>query len=144
MLAPTHAAPELVQLGQPEPVGALDQHNRGIGHVDAHLHHCRSNQDVQFGVAELAHSLILFRRGHAAVEQAQLEIGKNLLGKPFVLVGGSLGLNGFGLLNQGADNEGLPAGTYFPSYETVGCFPPFRVNIPGLYFLPTRGQFVYD
>ena len=45
--ASAHPAPELVQLGQAKAVGAFDQHDRGIGHVDAHLDHRGGDQDVE-------------------------------------------------------------------------------------------------
>ena len=52
--APDPAA-QLVELGQAEPVGALDDHHRRGRHVDPDLDDRRADQDVQLAVAEAAH-----------------------------------------------------------------------------------------
>ena len=35
LAAPAHPTPQLVELGDAEPVGVLDDHDRGLGDVDA-------------------------------------------------------------------------------------------------------------
>ena len=37
MLAPAHAAPELMQLREAKSLGRLDDHHGCVGHVHAHL-----------------------------------------------------------------------------------------------------------
>ena len=52
--APDPAA-ELVELGEPEPVGALDDHHRRLGDVDADLDDGRADEHVELAVAEAGH-----------------------------------------------------------------------------------------
>ena len=49
------AAAQLVELGEAEPVGALDDHHRRRRHVDADLDHGRADEDVELAVAEAGH-----------------------------------------------------------------------------------------
>ena len=44
--ATAHPAAQLMQLGEPEQVGALDHHHGRVGHVDAHLDHGGRHQHV--------------------------------------------------------------------------------------------------
>ena len=53
--AATDPPAELVELGQPEPVGALDRHDRRLGDVDADLDHRRPHEHVELAVAEPGH-----------------------------------------------------------------------------------------
>ncbi len=46
VLTAADPAPQLVQLGDPEALGVLDQHQGRIGHVDPDLDHGRRDQDV--------------------------------------------------------------------------------------------------
>ena len=55
-------AAELVELGEPEPVGALDDHHRRLRHVDADLDDGRADQDVELAVAEPRHLRVAVRR----------------------------------------------------------------------------------
>ena len=65
--------PQLVQLGQPEPVGALDDHHRRGGHVDAHLHHGRAHEHIQLPIPEAAHDRITLGGLEPAVDHAHAE-----------------------------------------------------------------------
>ena len=53
--AASDPAAELVQLGKAEPIGALDDHDRRFGDVDADLDDGRSDQDVELAVPEARH-----------------------------------------------------------------------------------------
>ena len=48
-------AAQLVQLGQPEQVGALDHHQGGVGHVDPDLDHGGGHQHLQLAGPEALH-----------------------------------------------------------------------------------------
>ena len=48
MLAAADPPAKLVQLRQAEPLAALDRHQRGVGHVDAHFDQRRRNQHLDF------------------------------------------------------------------------------------------------
>jgi hypothetical protein len=45
--ATAHAAAQLVQLGDAEPVGVEDDHHRRVGHVDADLDHRGGHEHVE-------------------------------------------------------------------------------------------------
>ena len=66
--SPSDPAPELMQLGQPESVGALDHHDRGIGNVDADFHHRGGDQDGNVAPFEGGHHGLLLGRFESAVE----------------------------------------------------------------------------
>ena len=59
-----------MELGQPEPVGALDDHHRRRRHVDPDLDHGRADQHVQLAVAEARHLGVALGRLEPAVDQA--------------------------------------------------------------------------
>ena len=69
--APDTAA-QLVQLCQPEALRVLDHHDRGIGHVDAHFDDSRCDENARAAFLEVGHGAVLFRRAHAAVDEADL------------------------------------------------------------------------
>ena len=70
--APDPAA-QLVELGQAEPVGALDDHHRRRRHVDADLDHRRADEDVELAVAEPAHLGVALGRLEPAVDHPDPE-----------------------------------------------------------------------
>ncbi len=45
--APADPAAQLMELGETEALGMLDDHDGGLGHVDAHLDHRGRYQDGQ-------------------------------------------------------------------------------------------------
>ena len=67
------AAAELVELGEPEPLRALDDHHRRRRHVDADLDHGRADEHVQVAVAEAGHLGVAVGRLHPAVDEAHPE-----------------------------------------------------------------------
>ncbi len=71
--------PELMQLSQTEPLSSLHQHDRGVGHVNAHLYHRGGDQDVQFAPVELSHDSFFLLAFHAAMKQTQAQVGENFL-----------------------------------------------------------------
>ena len=63
--AAPHAPAQLVKLGQAEHLGVLDNHHRGVGHVDAHLDDRRRDQDRGFALRERGDGRILLRAWRA-------------------------------------------------------------------------------
>ncbi len=68
--APPHPASQLVQLGEAEPVGLLDDHDRRVRDVDADLDHRRRHQDVELPGLEARHQIAAVGGLEPAVEQA--------------------------------------------------------------------------
>ena len=61
-----------MQLRDPEALRVLHQHHRRIGHIHAHLNHCRRYQYIHLTGRKLAHRLLLLLGAHLAVQQHQL------------------------------------------------------------------------
>ncbi len=70
--APDPAA-QLVQLGEPEPVGLLDDHDRRVRDVHADLDHRCRDEDVQFPAGEGVHHSAPLGRREAPVQAADAE-----------------------------------------------------------------------
>ncbi len=69
------AAAQLVQLGQAELVGALDDDGVGAGHVDAGLDDGRGHQHVEALVVEVAHHPFQLALAHLPVADADARLG---------------------------------------------------------------------
>ena len=76
VLPPPHPAAQLVQLGDAEPLGVLDQHDRRVGDVDSDLDDRRGDQHPGPPRGEGVHRLLLLPRTHRAVEQGQIPARK--------------------------------------------------------------------
>ena len=121
---------------------SLDEHHRSVCHVDSHLNHRGGYQDIHFSVAELAHDPVLFLGGHPAVEQSNIEVGKDLLRQPPVLFRGRSGFDKLRLFHQGADDEGLTPRLYLFAKEAVGRWAALGRQPPGRHLLTALGQFI--
>ena len=78
MLAAAHSPAELVQLRQPESLGVLDDHHRGVRHIDADLDDRRRDEHVHVAAREGRHHAILLVGLQAPVQQRHLEFRKHL------------------------------------------------------------------
>src|SRR5688572_6467095 len=52
---PSYPAAQLMELRQTEPFGLLDEHDRGIWHIDANLDDGGRNKNVDFAFLECVH-----------------------------------------------------------------------------------------
>jgi hypothetical protein len=122
LLAPSDAAAELVELGQPEAVRPLHHHHRRIGHVDAHLHHGRRDEDGEAAIVEVAHGAVLLGAGHATMQQphAGRQVRPDLRRQPLELLDGGAGGQRLRLLDERTDDERLPALGHLLPHEPVG------------------------
>ena len=68
--ASPHPAAQLVQLGEAEPVGLLDDHDRRVRDVDTDLDHRRRDEDVELPGLEARHQVAAVGGLEPAVEQA--------------------------------------------------------------------------
>ena len=66
-------AAKLVELGEPEPVGALDDHHRRLRDVDPDLDDGRPDEDVQLAVAEPGHLGVAVGGLHPAMDHPDAE-----------------------------------------------------------------------
>ncbi len=75
--AAADASAKLVELGEAEALGVLDDHDGGVGDVDADFDYGGGDEDLRFVFAEALHDFFFFVAGEAAVQEAELELGKN-------------------------------------------------------------------
>ena len=89
-----------MQLGKAEALGVFDDHDAGVGHVDAHFHHGGGDEYVRFAPAEGFEARVLFRRLHATVDERHAGLGQQLaqFAVQFLRVAG---LHGLALVTRG-------------------------------------------
>ena len=68
-----------MKLRQAKSFGVLDDHQRGVRHVDADLDDGRRNENVESPGDEFAHDLFFFGRLHFAVQQADRVLRKDVV-----------------------------------------------------------------
>ena len=73
--APAHPAPQLVQGGKAIPLGVLDDHDGGVGHVHPHLDDSGGHQRVQPPGPEILHDGGFLLGFQLAVHQAHPAVG---------------------------------------------------------------------
>jgi len=86
--AATDAPAELVKLGEAEAVGVVDDHDGGVGDVDADLDDGGGDEDVDVAAMETGHGDLFVVRGEAAVEDAEAEAGEGAGAELVVHFGG--------------------------------------------------------
>ncbi len=69
--AAADASAKLVELGESEALGVLDDHDGGVGDVDANFDNCGGDEDLRFVLAEALHDVFFFVAGEAPVEEAE-------------------------------------------------------------------------
>src|SRR4029077_14578308 len=106
------AAAKLVELGEAETLGVLDDHYGGVGNVYADFDHGGGHQDLDFVFAKALHHVIFFYAGQAAVQQAQFQLGKNFFRQSLILLHRSFQLD-FRFFNYRINDVGLMAGLDF-------------------------------
>jgi len=113
---PTHATPELVELGEAEAVGVFDDHGGGFGDIDADFDDGGANKDGDFAGAKLIHDAFALGWFHAAVEHAEVLVGEGASGE-LVVEGLDVGEAGGRFVDDGDEDEdsapGMVAGFWF-------------------------------
>ena len=94
----------------------FDDHDRGLGHIDADLNHRGGDEEVEIAAAEFFHDLVFFRGLHAAMDQPDpcSEAG---LEDVVALLGGRE-IDFLGLFHQRADPINTCAGFDLP-FEAI-------------------------
>src|SRR5690606_13399321 len=105
----TNATAKLVELRKSESLRVLDQHHRGIRHIDPYLDNRRSDKHIHRTIAEAAHYRVLLCRRQPPVQQGdpvtlQYTTGEFLKGR-----GCSLQIRLLRLLDNGIHHVRLPA-----------------------------------
>ena len=103
------AAAQLVQLGEAEPVGFLDDHHRRVRDVDADLDHRRRDEHVELARVEPRHHLAPRVRASAARAAADAELAQLGAAQPLGLVLGRARERRLRRLDERADDVGLAA-----------------------------------
>ena len=144
--AAAYAAPQLVQLAQTEALGVLHHHQRGVGHVHAHLHHRGGHQNVRLAGGKGRHDGFLLPDLHLAVQHRDPQIGEGLL-----LQGSGIGRHGLPLVgevvavaHQRTHDEYLMALGHLLTDEAVQPRPIPLVHGKGIHPLPSRRKLVDD
>ena len=132
------AAPQLMQLGQAEALGVLDDHDARVRHVHPHLDDRRRHKNVNLAGGERLHHALFAVRLHAAVQQADAVGGEDLLSEMIVHLGGRLEIDLVGFFDQRVDDVRLPAGVELLPDKLVDFVAPrFRLG-DGLDGQPAR------
>ena len=79
MVRTADAAAQLVQLGQAETVGAVDDDGVGVGDVDARFDDRRAQQHVEALLVEIEHHLFQLALRHLPVGDADARLGHQFL-----------------------------------------------------------------
>ena len=135
------AAAQLMQLGQSEPVGILDQHDGGLGDIHADLDHGGRHQQIDSAGLECRHQALLVGCLQTSVHQADAHVGQ-ARGEEFRRLLGRLALRRLGFLDQGTDPVGLLPGAAGVAHPLHHLLAPLLADHHGLHRQAARWQFV--
>ena len=137
------ASPQLMQLGEPESLGVLHEHHRGVRDVDPHLDHRGRDQQVRVAGTEALHDGLLVPRSHPPMQEVDPQLGEDLGRQPLRLRLGRLHLGTVPLVDGGADDEGLPARGDLTPHQLIRVGPlSLGAHGSGLDGLPPLGELV--
>ena len=134
--AAADAAAELVELGQAEALGRVDDHDAGVVHIDADFDDARGDEHLRFARAEAGHRFFFFGRRHAAVDDADAEISQLAVGEALEHVGDAGGGDIFRFVDERGDDVRLPAGLEFAADKMPPLSLLGRADDVGADFLP--------
>ncbi len=107
------ASAQLVQLRQPEPLGMLDHHDRGIGHIDPDLHHRRGDQYLDHPLLIRCHDLFFLFRLHTTVHKPDAKLGQLVRLQLLCALHGRLQIGLLRFFDERIHHIGLPAAPQF-------------------------------
>ncbi len=120
VLVPSHPPAKLVQLREPESLGALDDHDGRVGDVDPDLDDAGRHEHVGVTADEPFHPLGLLACRHAPVQQLDAQIGEDRGAQSLVLGGRAARAELVRLLDERADDECLAPLVHLGPDELVG------------------------
>ena len=122
VLAAADAPAQLVQLRDPVALGVLDEHDRGVGHVDADLDDRRGDEDVGLAGREARPSRAASRRGRIwPCSSATRKSRSSPAASRSYSAVAARRLQRLGLLDERADDEGLAPGAQLLADPLVGA-----------------------
>ena len=108
-IAAADAAPQLVELGQAEAFGAVDEHDRRVGDVDADFDDARRDQELDIPFLEGLHDGFFLFAGHTAVDEAARALFEDAGPQFLIEVRRRLQIDAFRGLDEGTDDVALLA-----------------------------------
>src|SRR3954452_3116979 len=140
--AAADAAAKLVELGETETLGLLDEHQGGVAYVHADFDDRGGHEDLDRALLKLLHGRFLLVGGEAAVHEADGDVREDLARE--VLVHLLRGLHGLclGFLDDGVDDVGLAALVDLLLHEAVGLLNAVGGVVLGLDRLPAGRELV--
>ncbi len=103
-----------MQLRKAKALGVLNDHDRGIGNVDADFDDGGGHENLDLIAAKFLHDVFFFFAGEAPVEQAELEFRENGFRKALVFLDGRFQLQ-FRFFDYGINDVALVASFDFPA-----------------------------
>ncbi len=107
--AATDAPAQLVELREAEALGVLDDHDRGVRHVNADLDHGRRDEHLYLAADEAAHHLFLLGGLHPAVQEADGEVREDAVAQVLEHARRVLQVHLLGLFDERVDDVRLTA-----------------------------------
>ena len=114
-----HPAPQLVQGAQAIPLGVFNDHDRGVGHIHAHLDDRGGDEGVQPPGLEILHDGGFLLGLELAVHQAHPPLGQQGLGNVLIIALDGIQPAVRRFLDGGADEIHLPPGVDLPVQKAV-------------------------
>jgi len=108
MRATADATAKLVQLSEAETLGMLDDHDGGVGHVNANFDDRGGNKDLQVIAAESLHDVVFFLAGEAPVQETDFQLREDECGETFIFLDRGFQLE-LRLFDDGINDIGLMA-----------------------------------
>lgn len=129
-----------MELGQSEPLGPVDEHDRRIGHVDADFDDAGSHQKLYITAGKGFHDGFFLFPGHLSVDEAAAKPGKYRRPQLVIQGRGRLEVHVFRFFHEGTDDVTLLTGFHRLFHERIDAPAHGFTHSIGLDDLPSRWQ----
>ena len=133
-----------MQGAQAIPLGVFNDHDRGVGHIHAHLDDRGGDEGVQPPGLEILHDGGFLLGLELAVHQAHPPLGQQGLGNVLIIAFDGIQPAVRRFLDGGADDIYLPPGVDLPVQKAVQRSPLFAGDAPGLDRLAARRKLIQN